>query len=52
MQSKFPSKNADTLSNPFDSYIKLGLDIAQKDKMPDYFRWQQFAEDKDRKSVV
>ena len=46
MQSKFPSKNADTLSNPFDSYIKLGLDIAQKDKMPDYFRWQQFAEDK------
>ena len=46
MQSKFPSKNAETMSNPFDSYIKLGLDIAQKDKMPDYFRWQQFAEDK------
>lgn len=46
MQSKFPTKDADTLSNPFDSYLKLGLDVAQKDKLPDYFKWQQFAEDK------
>lgn len=46
MQSKFPTKEVDTLSDPFDSYIKLALDIPQKDKIPDYFKWQQFAEDK------
>ena len=46
MQSKFPTKDVDTLSNPFDSYIKLALDLPQKDKMPDFFRWQQFAEEK------
>ena len=46
MQSKFPTKDVDTLSNPFDSYIKLALDLPQKDKLPDFFRWQQLAEDK------
>lgn len=46
MQSKFPTKDVDTLANPFDSYIKLGFDVAQKDKLPDFFRWQQMAEDK------
>lgn len=46
MQSKFPTKNVDTMADPFDSYIKLALDIPQKDKIPDYFKWQQFAEDK------
>lgn len=46
MQSKFPTKDVDTLANPFDSYIKLALDVAQKDKLPDFFRWQQMAEDK------
>jgi hypothetical protein len=46
MQSKFPTKDVDTLSNPFDSYVKLALDLPQKDKLPDFFRWQQLAEEK------
>lgn len=46
MKSKFPTKDIDSMSNPFDSYIKLGLDIAQRDKIPDFFKWQQLAESK------